>query len=364
MLRTILAAGAAGLVLVPGAGADPTQQFAVESVAADGSGAIRLTASPWPLQSPAFSPDGRTVAFVYDGATVKLVGADGSGERAVGDIGAGLSYVVVFAPVWSPGGRALLVPALGYPGPDPRNATASLYRVDASTGSVAALHLGRYASFSRDGRYLAYQTGGGPPLPGRDVVGVCRPDGSHDTPFGRGSYAAWSPIADRIAYVTRRGYLTVSSATGGARWTLRSMTAGPIAWFPDGRTIVFAHGGPRPALFVVSPGARSARRLVDLPTLAGVAPMSVSVSANGRWIAASYSSGTVLVRNNGTFLQVIQADAPAWAPKSSTLALVSGNTLSLWTPTGGARGLYAGRQRLAEPAWSPDGTRVLVVDSG
>lgn len=364
MLRTILAAGAPGLVLVSGARADPTQRFAIESVAVDGSGATRLAASPSPLAAPTFSPDGRTVAFVDDAARVELVGVDGSAERAAGDIGAGLSYVVVFAPVWSPEGTALLVPALGYPGPDPRTATASLYRVDPSTGSVARLHLGRYASFSPDGRYLAYQTGGGPPLPGRGVVGVCRPDGSHDIPFGLGSYAAWAPTADRIGYVTRPGYLTVSSATGGARWTLRSMTAGPIVWFPDGRTIVFAHGGPRPALFVVSAGARTARRLVDLPTLVGVAPMSVSVSANGRWIAASYSSGTVLVRNDGRYRQVIQADAATWAPKSTTLALVSGNTLSLWTPTGGAQSLYAGRQRLAEPAWSPDGSRIVVIDAG
>jgi WD40-like Beta Propeller Repeat len=282
----------------------------------------------------------------------------------VGEIGAGFPSVVVFGPVWSPEGMTLLVPALGYPGPDPRNATASLYRVDASTGSVGATHLGRYASFSRDGRYLVYQTGGGPALSNSGVVGVCRTDGSRDSPFGRGSYAAWSPVADRIAYVTRRGYLTLSSATGGARWTLRSVTAGPIAWFPDARRIVFAHGGPRPGLFVVFPGGQSARRLVDVPALAGAGPTSVSVSADGRWIAASYNSATVLVRSDGTYLQVIQADAAAWSPKSATLALVSGNTLSLWTPTGGARSLYTDRQLLAEPAWSPDGTRILIVDSG
>src|SRR5690242_19921351 len=96
--------------------ADPTQQFAIESVAVDGSGALRLAASPWPLASPAFSPDGRTVAFVDDAARVRLEAADGSGEPVAGEIAAGAFSTVdaVFAPVWSPDGRTLLVPALGY----------------------------------------------------------------------------------------------------------------------------------------------------------------------------------------------------------------------------------------------------------
>jgi Tol biopolymer transport system component len=355
--------GVLATVGLQAARADPTQQFAIESVAADGSGVIQLATSPWPLAAPAFSPDGRTVAFVDDMARVDLVGADGIGERAAGHIGAGLSYVVVFAPIWSPDGTTLLVPTLGNAGADPRDAIASLYRVDVSTGSVGTLP-GRYGSFSRDGRYIAYQTQIPPQNGGGSVVGVCRHDGSHDTPLGRGSYAAWAPTTDWIAYVTRRGYLTTSNATGGARWTLRNMLAGPIAWFPDGRTIVFAHGGTRPALFLVSPGAQNARRLVDLPTLAGEGPLSVSVSANGRWIATSNDSLTVIVRSNGTNLQAIEAGAATWAPKTATLALVSGNTLSLWTPTHGAQSLYTGGQHAAEPAWSPDGTRILVVDTG
>src|SRR5262249_54267339 len=218
LLVSIGVLGTVGPRAASGVGrADPTQQFAIESVATDGSGAMPLATSPWPLESPAFSPDGQTVAYVNDLASVRLVGADGSGARAVGSIGAGPFFTIdaVFAPVWSPDGTALLVPALGYPGgSDPREASVSLYHMDAATGSVGTLRLGRYASFSRDGRYIAYQTQIPPQNGGGGVVGVCRPDASNDTPFGRGSYAAWAPTADRIAYVTRRGYLTVSNATG------------------------------------------------------------------------------------------------------------------------------------------------------
>jgi len=362
VLRTFLATGVAGLVLVPGARTDPTQQFTIESVPVDGSAVIRLAASPWPLASPTFSPDGRTVAFAYDLASVHLVGADGTGERALNGI-ADADRAVVFAPLWSRDGTGLVVPALGYPIQDPRSQSAGLYRFDASTGSVAALHPGRYASFSRDGRYLAYQTRADPREGGRAIIGVCRSDGSHDTRFGAGSYAAWAPNADRIAYVTWAGNLTVSTATGRARWTLRSMTAGPLTWTSDGKSILFAHAGPHPGLFLASPGERRARHLVDLPTLTD-GPVSVSTSANGRWIAISDNSLTLLVRGNGTHLQALRGGAAAWSPTGSTLALVSSNFLSLWTPTSGAQILFSGRQTLAEPAWSHDGTRVLVVNNG
>jgi Tol biopolymer transport system component len=365
VLRTFLAAGVAVLVFVPAARTDPTQQFTIESVPVDGSAAIQLAASPWPLQSPVFSPDGRTVAFVYDLNSVRLVGADGTGERAVAGFAEASDSVVVFAPLWSRDAHTLLVPALSYNHYDPRSQSGKLYRVDASTGSVAELHAGRYASFSPDGRYLVYQT---PSLPpggaGSVVIGVCRSDGAQDTPFGHGSYAAWAPTSDRLAYVTRAGYLTTSTATGRARWTLRTMTAGPISWSPDGKTIFFSHAGSHPGLFSVSPGARRARRVVDLPTPPGDSPVSVSVSSNGRWIATSNDSLTLLVRSNGTQLRALQGGSAAWSPSGSTLALVYGNTLAIWTPTRGIQVDYTGRQRLADPSWSPDGARLLVVDSG
>jgi Tol biopolymer transport system component len=363
VLRTVLAAGVAALVLVPGARTDPTQQFSIESVPLDGAAPIRLAASPWPLESPAFSPDGRTVAFAYDLASVHLVGADGTGERALNGIADGDHAVVVFAPLWSRDGTRLIVPALGYPTQEPRSESAGLYRLDASTGSVTALHSGRYASFSRDGRYLAYQTQSDPLQGGRAIIGICRSDGSHDTPFGAGSYAAWAPNADRVAYVTWAGNLTVSTATGRGRWTLRTMTAGPLTWTADGKSILFAHAGPHPGLFLTSPGRRRARRLVDLPTLMD-GPVTVSVSANGSWIAISDNSLTLLVRSNGTHLQALDGGAAAWSPTGSTLALTSDNALSLWTPTNGAQVLYTGRQTLTEPAWSQDGSRILVVNNG
>jgi Tol biopolymer transport system component len=355
------------LLLAGGAKAGATR-FAIESVPVDGSGVLHLAVGPNPLESPTFSPDGRTVAFVRDLRLVEVVGSDATGERTLVDFSAQAAfYAVAFGPVWSPDGTTLLTPADTYPlNGDPRSAFAQLFAVDVASGSLSTPHVGRYVSYSHDGRYILYQTHQyGPAGAGGDMIGVCRPDGSRDTALGRGSYAAWAPTPDdRIAYVTRAGYLTVTTPDNGRRWTLRTMKAGPIAWFPNGKTIAFTHEGRRPALFLVNPGARKARRLVDIPTVSGSVSPSVSVSPNGSWIAVSNDRLTFLVRSDGTGLMAIPAAGAAWSPKTTALALVTGSSLSVWTPAGGMSGIAAGSGLWSEPAWSSDGSRILVVESG
>jgi Tol biopolymer transport system component len=350
-----------GAVLLFASGArGGADRFAIESVAADGSGVLRLAAGPNPLESPTFSPDGRTVAFARDLAAVEVVGADGSGERVVANFATSATYVVAFGPIWSPTGASLLVPALEYPGPDPRNVFAQLFAVDVATGSLSRPHVGRYVSYSHDGRYIVYQTQNSPATRGRDVIGVCRPDGSRDVVLGPGSYAAWAPSDDRLAYVSKAGYLTVAGPDNRGRWTLRTMKAGPEAWFPDGKAIAFAHFGPRSGLFLVAPGHK-ARKLVDIPSNAGGL---LTVSPNGRWIALSSDELTFLVRSDGTGLRAIQGTGAAWSPKTAALAVVSGHGLSVWTPAGGLTGVYAAAGLLSEPTWSPDGKRVVLVEGG
>jgi hypothetical protein len=91
--------------------------------------------------------------------------------------------------VWSPGGKLLLAPAFVIVG-DPRDSSAQLFSFDLTTGAVASPHLGQDVSFPRSGRYIVYQTHqDGPAGNPRDTIGVCRPDGSDDTSFGRGSFA-------------------------------------------------------------------------------------------------------------------------------------------------------------------------------
>jgi Tol biopolymer transport system component len=364
VIRTTLAAASAALCIAGAATASPTERAAVVSVATDGAGAVTLATAPDVLESPTFSPDGRSVAYVHDLRTIDVVGSDGTGTRALQDISTGTFYASVIGVRWAPDGKTVVAPVIGSPG-DPRDAYATLFTFDAASGSVIWRHLGLYASFSRDGRYLAYQTHErGPAGEGGDTIGVCRPDGTSDRAFGAGSYAAWSPTADRVAYVTSRGYLTASGPAGQARWTLRATKAGPIAWSPDGKTIAFAHIGTRSALFVVSAGSRRVRRLVDLPAADGPAPLAVSFSPNGRWIAVSSDAVTFLVRRDGTGFRALRAGSATWSPRApAELAVISGNQLSAWTPGSGSQVIYTGRVMLAQPSWSPDGTRIVLVDS-
>jgi Tol biopolymer transport system component len=364
MVRIGLAVSLAALAVVGAANAD-AQRAEVVSVAVDGSRPLTLATAPDAFESPTFSPDGRTVAFVHDGHTVEVVAADGTGTRSLDEIVTSAYYAAVLTARWAPNGKTVVASASGYPtGGDPRIAVSQLFTFDVTTGALISRHPGRYASFSRDGRYIAYQTHSSASLSaGGDTIGVCRPDGSHDTPLGRGSYAAWSPVADRVAYVTRPGYLTVAGPSGQARWTLRAMKAGPIAWFPDGKAIAVVHAAARPALFLVSPGSQRVRRLVDLPTAPGAASPVVSVSHDGRWVAVSYEKLTFVVRRNGSGLEVLPASAAAWSPRATALAFVTGNRLSLWKPGAGRSIVYSGRALLTEPSWSPDGTRVVLVDN-
>ena len=96
------------------------------------------------------------------------------------------------------------------------------------------------------------------------------------------------------------------------------MQAGPIAWFPDGKTIAFGHAGRRGALYEATPGRQTARRVVDLPATATGEPLTVSVSPDGRWIAASYGQVTFVVRSNGTGYRVLDGGSATWSPRTGT----------------------------------------------
>jgi Tol biopolymer transport system component len=169
----------------------------------DGTGAETLTSGPADDCDPAYSPDGRTVAFVStrDGGTPKLhvMRADGGEPRLLADVGG-----PVRRPMWSP-----------------------------------------------EGRRLAMQVREG----GDDVIYLVSADGSGWGRIGTGTLPAWSADGERVVYAERDSIFW-RPADGGLR---RLVVAGGTAPRPSpaGRWLAF----------VRTDSASSALHLLDLLTL-------------------------------------------------------------------------------------------------
>ena len=131
---------------------------------ADGSGLRRLTRDPASDGGPAWSPDGRKIAFTRSHSPaerrgpwvsdVYVINADGSGERNL--TGDGVSG----GPTWSPDGRKLAFTSR-------RDASGlwggSIYVMDADGSGQRRLtrDAGFVLGWSRDGRKIAFVRAGG-----------------------------------------------------------------------------------------------------------------------------------------------------------------------------------------------------------
>jgi tricorn protease-like protein len=149
----------------------------VEGVAKGGLYAVRdghlnqLTVNPFDTE-PAFSPDGRTIAFVRAG-DIYSVRPDGSGQRQLTS-GAELDS----APVVSPDGRSVVFERRASDG-----APADLYSVRALGGGLHALTSGptddHQADFSPDGRTIVFVRDSGSPANTKEDLYSIRPGGGH-----------------------------------------------------------------------------------------------------------------------------------------------------------------------------------------
>ncbi|MDN4161509.1 TolB family protein [Nocardioides abyssi] len=189
---------------------------------------------------PAYSPDGRWIAFVRDGVRVRSV-ADGT-ERLVSELDppgmpAGLT--------WSPDASRIAVAA-----------GADLVEVDVATGATRVIHTStdgpvQEPAWSPDGTRIAYSTG--------SVIRLVRPDGTGLRKLTKGgainSDPDWSPDSRRVAFITNRyaapdahpraaTELVVLPRSGQGEPVRVSHLARPqgiffidVAWSPDGRKI-------------------------------------------------------------------------------------------------------------------------------
>ena len=206
---------------------------------ADGSGVTSLTDNDAPEGFPAWSPDGRRIAFesTRDGnPELYVMNADGSGVTRLT-----FNNARDWSPAWSPDGRRIAFDSN-------HDGNLEIYVMNADGSGVTRLthnqtHDGTPA-WSPDGRHIAFASG----RDGNLEIYVMNADGSgvmrltdndaHDgTP-------AWSPDGRRIAFTSERDgkdeiYMINADGSGVTRFTYNGARDSFPAWSPDGRRIAF-----------------------------------------------------------------------------------------------------------------------------
>lgn len=233
-------------------------------VNADGSGLRRLTKTPGWDFDPAWSPDGRQIAFRRqpgDDTTsdIYVMNADGSSRR---NLTASSGALRDWGPAWSPGSRIAYNSEQGSP---PGLLQLRLVSADGSRRRQVKSIYVEYPAWSPDGRRVAFMS----PVPvGSEnyEIFVMKTDGSGvrrlTTSPGPDGWPAWSPDGERIAfssvrddcsYSTREGCKTtgdigpfhtmyVMQADGSKERRLTDRFGQFAVWSPDGDYILFAPG--------------------------------------------------------------------------------------------------------------------------
>jgi Tol biopolymer transport system component len=290
---------------------------------------------------PAFSPDGQHIAFNEGDADggVFIVGATGESARRLTDFG--------FNPAWSPDGRTIAFASEGVQNPYVRNVYAALHVVDVAGGAprrIDDLDSVQPAWSPKGLRIAAWQAIGGR----RDLVTIA-PDGS-DRVVLLGDEAldyapVWSPDGRFLYFASDRGgsmglwRLAMDEATGRATGEPEAVTGNVEAamdlpsFSADGRTLLFRSKleSVNPAVIPFDPVAERAGTPKLLMTRTGILSPT-SMSPDGQWLAL-HSMGDIredvfVMRVDGTGLRRLTDDAardrqPRWSSDGASILFYS-----------------------------------------
>ena len=216
------------------------RRFTLHVTDADGEGGQVALASPEPIISPAWSPDGRQLAYVSFETQKAVVWVQdlSTGERRIVASFRGSNS----APAWSPDGKRLAVTLS-------QDGLAQLYTMAVAGGAkperlTSSSAIDTETVYAPDGRsiYFVSDRGGGP-----QIYRIPSAGGKVERVTFEGSYnisPALSPDGTQMAYITRQGNafkLMLQDLSGGTPQALtESQDDESPSFSPNGRLIVYA----------------------------------------------------------------------------------------------------------------------------
>ncbi len=357
----------------------------------DGAKAIPLTTDCEDDDlDPAFSPDGRSIAYRSEcgGGGIFVMGVTGESNRRVTDLG--------FTPTWSPDGSELAVVTEGIESPTSRNSTSELWavRVDSGKRRRVTEHDAVGPTWSPDGRRIAFWGLRAQSFQ-RDLWSVAA-DGSQRAaeaavPILDDPALDWAPVYSRdgrwLYFASTRGgtfnlwRVAIDPASGERRdepepLTAPSSWAGPLSISADGRRILYVDRNAETEI-VRAPFDSGRLRLAGIPSPVFSGSFELreqSLSPDGNWLLFTNEDPPQqlhLVRPDGSGFRQLTNEGDrnrqgAWSPDGkwivfqttrgdASLAAIRSDG-SEWQPIPVGPGLSV-------PIWSPDGSTIAAFDN-
>jgi Tol biopolymer transport system component len=240
-----------------------TNNWDIYTVNADGSGLAKITNDSATDRWPAWSPDGKKIAFtrfIQGGdEDVYVMNADGTGQKRLTDESGDDSY-----PAWSPDGSKIAFMSN-------RTRCCDIYIMDADGSNTRKLtdntRLNVNPSWSTDGTKVAFQSAGTTPTSGYSEIYTINVDGTGEKALTNNNtpdeLPDWAPDGRRIVFYSYGGIYVMNSDGTQRRKILPG--SGDPAWSPDGKKIVFVSGD---GISISNPDGSGQTQITSLPDLA------------------------------------------------------------------------------------------------